>query len=192
VQGRSHRNRQSLVLKRWASRAIDGFPILSLQVTKTELQNRTGRSRFTEAARAELIDAQDWYEAEGSDLGHRFHAAIDSVVRRMTDNPRQFPTVFNTLRRAHAKKFPHALFFLVEPDARQTGRSMLFVVTNKFPPVPNNPSRFPFRISGSKFSIFLQSTRHRPRLCLPPYPCFASTRQAGKAAGAILSPSCQH
>ena len=73
--------------------------------------------RFTEAARAELIDAQDWYEAEAPGLGRRFRAEIDSVVPRMADNPRQFPTVFKTLRRARANKFPYALFFLVEPDA---------------------------------------------------------------------------
>jgi len=73
--------------------------------------------RFTEAARTELIDAQDWYEAEAPGLGRRFRAEIDSVVRRMADNPRQFPTVFKTLRRARVKKFPYSLFFLVEPDA---------------------------------------------------------------------------
>jgi plasmid stabilization system protein ParE len=73
--------------------------------------------RFTEAARAELIDAHDWYEAEAPGLGHRFRAEIDSVVERMADNPRQFPMVFKTLRRGRAKKFPYALFFLVEPEA---------------------------------------------------------------------------
>jgi plasmid stabilization system protein ParE len=71
---------------------------------------------FTEAARAELIDAQEWYEAEAPGLGRRFRAEIDSVVRRMADNPRQFPMVFKTLRRARAKKFPYSLFFLIEPD----------------------------------------------------------------------------
>ena len=73
--------------------------------------------RFAEAARAELIEAHDWYEAEAPGLGHRFRAEIDSVVERMADNPRQFPMVFKTLRRARAKKFPYALFFLVEPEA---------------------------------------------------------------------------
>ena len=66
---------------------------------------------FTDAARAELIDAQDWYEAEAPGLGRRFRAEIDSVVRRMADNPLQFPTVFKTLRRARAKKISiRALF----------------------------------------------------------------------------------
>ena len=79
---------------------------------------------------------------------------IDSIVRRMADNPRQFPTVVKTLRRARAKKFPYALFFLVESDARQMGRSMLFVVTNEFPPIPNNPSRSPLEFQASSFYLF--------------------------------------
>jgi plasmid stabilization system protein ParE len=62
--------------------------------------------RFTEAARAELIDAQDWYEVEGPGLGRRFHAEIDSVVGRMAGNPRQFSTGFKTLRQAREKKLP--------------------------------------------------------------------------------------
>ena len=62
--------------------------------------------RFSEAARAELIDAQDWYEAEAPGLGRRFRAEIDNVVQRMADNPRQFPEVFKKVRRARATKFP--------------------------------------------------------------------------------------
>jgi hypothetical protein len=52
---------------------------------------------LTETARVELIDAQDWYEAEA--LGFR-----PSLPRK-------------TFRRARAKKFCDGLFFLVEPDA---------------------------------------------------------------------------
>ena len=67
--------------------------------------------RFTEAARAELIDAQDWYEAEAPGLGRRFRAEIESVVQRMANNPRQFPVVFKAVRRARAKKISlRALF----------------------------------------------------------------------------------
>ena len=46
---------------------------------------------FTHAARAELIEAQDWYEDEATGLGRRFREAIDALVERMSDNPRQFP-----------------------------------------------------------------------------------------------------
>jgi toxin ParE1/3/4 len=71
---------------------------------------------FTQAARSELTGAQDWYEAEAPGLGRRFRDEIDSTVRRMADNPRQFPVLFKTLRRARVNKFPYALFFSTDDD----------------------------------------------------------------------------
>jgi plasmid stabilization system protein ParE len=55
---------------------------------------------FTQAARAELIDAQDWYEGEAVGLGQRFLEAIDAMAERMSTNPQQFPVVFKNVRRA--------------------------------------------------------------------------------------------
>jgi hypothetical protein len=49
---------------------------------------------FTQAAREELIEAQDWYEREVAGLGRRFRQAIDALIERMSGNPRQFPVVF--------------------------------------------------------------------------------------------------
>ena len=49
---------------------------------------------FTQATRAELIAAQDWYE----------------------ENPRQFPIIFKNVRRALLRRFPYSLFFVVEGD----------------------------------------------------------------------------
>ena len=49
---------------------------------------------FTQAARSELIEAQDWYEGEAPGLGRRFREAIDAWAERMSANPRQFPVVF--------------------------------------------------------------------------------------------------
>jgi toxin ParE1/3/4 len=72
---------------------------------------------FTQAARAELIEAQDWYEGEASGLGGRFPQAIDAQAKRMSENPRQFPVVFKNVRRALLRRFPYSLFFVVEDDA---------------------------------------------------------------------------
>jgi plasmid stabilization system protein ParE len=72
--------------------------------------------RFTQAARAESIEAQDWYEAKASGLGRRFRAEIENVVERMAANPRQFAVVFKTLRRPRAHKFPYSLFFSIEAN----------------------------------------------------------------------------
>jgi hypothetical protein len=51
---------------------------------------------FTQVARLELIEAQDWYEREAAGLGRRFRDAINTLVGRMSDNPRQFPIVIRT------------------------------------------------------------------------------------------------
>jgi toxin ParE1/3/4 len=69
---------------------------------------------FTQAARAELLEAQDWYEGQARGLGRRFRLAIDVLVERITANPRQFPVVFKNLRRALLRRFPYSLFFAVE------------------------------------------------------------------------------
>jgi hypothetical protein len=44
---------------------------------------------FTQAARAELIEAQDWYEGKATGLGRRFRQAIDALIKRMSDSPRE-------------------------------------------------------------------------------------------------------
>ena len=72
---------------------------------------------FTPAARAELVEAQDWYEGEATGLGRRFRQAIDALIERMSDNPRQFPIVFKNVRRALLRRFPYSLFFVVEDAA---------------------------------------------------------------------------
>jgi ParE-like toxin of type II ParDE toxin-antitoxin system len=72
---------------------------------------------FTQAAREELIDAQDWYQSEATGLGRRFRQAIDALMVRIRDNPLQFPIVFKNVRRALLRRFPYSLFFVVEDDA---------------------------------------------------------------------------
>ena len=72
---------------------------------------------FTQAARGELIEAQDWYEGEVAGLGRRFRQAIDALIERMSDNPHQFPIVFRNVHRALLRRFPYSLFFVVEDDA---------------------------------------------------------------------------
>ncbi len=75
---------------------------------------------FTLAARAELIDAQDWYENEAPGLGRRFRTAVDAVVQRMSTNPRQFPVVYKSIRRVLFRRFPYGLMFVIEPDETLT------------------------------------------------------------------------
>ena len=71
---------------------------------------------FTQRARTELIDAQDWYENEAPGLGRRFRAAVDAVIERMSATPRQFPAIYKNVRRALLRRFPYALMFVVGTD----------------------------------------------------------------------------
>lgn len=71
---------------------------------------------FTQAARAELIEAQDWYEGNATGLGRRFREAIDGSVERIGANPHQFPVVFKNVRRALLHRFPYSLFCIIEDD----------------------------------------------------------------------------
>jgi plasmid stabilization system protein ParE len=75
---------------------------------------------FTASARAELVDAQDWYEEEAAGLGVRFRAEVDAVIERMTANPQQFPAVYKTIRRALLRRFPYSLLFVIEADESLT------------------------------------------------------------------------
>ncbi len=71
---------------------------------------------FTPPARAELIDTQDWYENEAPGLGRRFRQAVDTVIERMSSNPRQFPVIYRNVHRALLRRFPYALMFVIDPD----------------------------------------------------------------------------
>lgn len=71
---------------------------------------------FTQAARVELIEAQDWYEGEAAGLGRYFREAIDALAERLSIDPQQFPVVFKNVRRALLRRFPYALFFVVAGD----------------------------------------------------------------------------
>ena len=71
---------------------------------------------FTQGAREEVIEAQDWYEREAPGLGRHFREAIDALIERLSANPRQFPVVFKDVRRALLRRFPYSLFFVMEGE----------------------------------------------------------------------------
>jgi len=73
--------------------------------------------QFTQTARAELIHAQDWYEARAPGLGRRFREAIDDLTKRMSASPLQFSVVYKNTRRALLRHFPYSLFFVIGDES---------------------------------------------------------------------------
>jgi toxin ParE1/3/4 len=69
-----------------------------------------------EAAR-EVQEAFDWYEQRSAGLGPEFLRAADACLARVQRNPLAFPQVHKEVRRVLMRKFPYALFYLIEEES---------------------------------------------------------------------------
>ena len=74
---------------------------------------------FTVAARADTLDAIDWYEARQGGMGKSFAGELDDITTRIGTNPLLFPVVRRGVRRAVLRRFPYGVFFRVLPDRVQ-------------------------------------------------------------------------
>ena len=72
------------------------------------------RVRYRPPAEADLQDVAAWYDVERSGLGGEFVAEIHHLTARVAENALQFPIVRGTIRRALMRRFPYAIFFVVE------------------------------------------------------------------------------
>ncbi|MDE0154853.1 MAG: type II toxin-antitoxin system RelE/ParE family toxin [Gammaproteobacteria bacterium] len=64
-------------------------------------------------ALSDIKEAAAWYETQCSGLGSEFVWEIDSAIKRVQDNPRFFPEVYRGVRRVLTKKFPYAIYYLL-------------------------------------------------------------------------------
>ena len=69
-------------------------------------------------AEAEVQSAFDWYEEQSDGLGFEFLRAIDACLSGVERNPLAFTIMHEpNVRRALVRRFPYALFYLVENEA---------------------------------------------------------------------------
>jgi toxin ParE1/3/4 len=68
-------------------------------------------------ARTDIREALLWYEDQGSGLGDRLDAELAGLFERIIRSPLQFPEVEQDVRRGLLRKFPYAIYFLLEGDA---------------------------------------------------------------------------
>ncbi len=69
-------------------------------------------------AEAEVQQAFDWYEEQSKGLGLEFLRAIEACLSGVTRNPFAYAVVkVPNVRRAVVRRFPYALFYLVDDDA---------------------------------------------------------------------------
>jgi toxin ParE1/3/4 len=74
------------------------------------------RVRLTSAAEAELAAALDWYIANAPRETTRFLDECDVLIRRLGEDPRQFPIVLGEVRRAGFRRYPYDLFFVARRE----------------------------------------------------------------------------
>jgi plasmid stabilization system protein ParE len=74
------------------------------------------RLRLNPEAEADLVEAFAWYEGRRPGLGSEFLAEVAQVLQQIETAPLQYAVVQEDTRRAIVRRFPYAVFFIVDPD----------------------------------------------------------------------------
>lgn len=67
-------------------------------------------------AAQEIQEGFDWYEERSEGLGLEFLRAADACLAGVQRNPEAYQVVHERVRRALLRKFPYALFYLIEEE----------------------------------------------------------------------------
>ena len=76
----------------------------------------TPRLFVRDAAVADIEAAVEWYEDRRAGLGGEFLRAVRATLAAVERTPEQFGMAREPIRRAVLRRFPYALFYIVEPD----------------------------------------------------------------------------
>lgn len=64
-------------------------------------------------AEQDLEKAYQWYEKQSKGLGSEFIRMIDANLAQIQRNPSAYPLVLKEIRRKIIRRFPYALFYIV-------------------------------------------------------------------------------
>lgn len=68
-------------------------------------------------ARTDLLDAFYWYQEKQAGLGHDFKLCVDVALSKIVKNPSSYKNIYNDIRRVVIRKFPFAIFYMVEENS---------------------------------------------------------------------------
>lgn len=71
---------------------------------------------LTQAARADLVDAVNWYDTHAPHVVPQFREALRAALIRIAEHPKQFPLTYKETRRALLRRFPYFVVFREMPD----------------------------------------------------------------------------
>lgn len=78
--------------------------------------NENFHLEFWREAGIEITNAYLYYESKSTGLGEKFFEDLDDCLRRLADNPEQFPRKNKTYREALLTKFPFLVIYEVIQD----------------------------------------------------------------------------
>ena len=67
-------------------------------------------------AETQAFHARDWYESQLKGLGYRSAGQLDQAIQKAHQNPQHYQAVHREIRRVLVRRFPDAVFFVVEPE----------------------------------------------------------------------------
>ena len=68
-------------------------------------------------AELDLADTFAWYEEQAKGFGTSFLDAAEEILERVQANPRLYPIVHKSVRRALMRRFPYAVFYVETNDS---------------------------------------------------------------------------
>jgi plasmid stabilization system protein ParE len=72
------------------------------------------KSRFLEAAEADLIAAIQYYNSASETLGDRLVAEVSAAIRLIEEFPEAGPVLGGSIRGKGLSRFPHTLLYAIE------------------------------------------------------------------------------
>lgn len=71
---------------------------------------------FRPEAEQDLIEARDWYDRQGTNLGDDFRAEIITLIERLGETPELYAVVWKNVRRCRPRKFPYVVYYRILAD----------------------------------------------------------------------------
>ena len=72
--------------------------------------------RISVEARSDISEAVEWLAERSPTVPQRFRASLEDTFGIILEHPSMFPQVHREVRRALLRKFPYAVFYIVEGD----------------------------------------------------------------------------
>jgi len=70
--------------------------------------------RFLPEVEEDVINGYIWYEAKSQGLGEEFLRIFYACAGEIPQKPRLYPKVYSEFRRRLLRRFPYAIYFMIE------------------------------------------------------------------------------